>query len=174
MSKTKSNPVLSQQGADNVTSNVSKGSATSDSNLSCAICNGLLYAKKGYDPFPLRSEGQCCKTCYRSFVIPVRLIDIRRMNMPLADAMTKAKRDQAEGTTDGGKTLPLIYFKPYVHCYLIDNMTACGRPIKPRGRHLSTRTIGTSDDVTCPECLDYLQQFQAHQAKKAAAKKTPD
>lgn len=137
-----------------------------DYGIYCAICNGILYDNKGFDPFPLRESGRCCKTCYQSFVLPVRCINARKHSLDPVDVMAKIGQENAGTEPDNQMVFSLIYFKPYIHCYITKNITVCGRPIKPRGKHLSTKTVGTIENITCPECLDYLQKFMEYEAQK--------
>ena len=40
----------------------------------CCIC-GAKFTGCGNDPWPLRDEGRCCKTCDSLLVLPARVIE---------------------------------------------------------------------------------------------------
>lgn len=43
--------------------------------LKCCIC-GQTMLDHGNNPFPIKSEGRCCDSCNRKFVIPMRFIQL--------------------------------------------------------------------------------------------------
>jgi len=42
----------------------------------CVLCNTLILGEWGHNPDPVSKHGQCCDSCNREFVIPMRLVHI--------------------------------------------------------------------------------------------------
>jgi hypothetical protein len=40
----------------------------------CVLCNTLILGEWGNNPDPVSAYGQCCDSCNREFVIPMRLV----------------------------------------------------------------------------------------------------
>lgn len=50
-------------------------------NMKCCICGNPILDKFGNNPYPVKAEGRCCDECNWEYVIPARIINLRRKEM---------------------------------------------------------------------------------------------